>query len=463
MLRGYALKCDVLLESHDFNKVMQALRNDDWHGIQEQARGNTKDLAVSAGLEIPPGLDLSGGIFREVIGIADVFFKSGNIYYAQIVPANVPRISFTDIDDLLYSLSTSRRREISGSKRIFEIGIVSNQDIDLESNLQQLATSIENAVTHSLDGRRSRHLTFNWEPRQAPRSRMDVVKERFEEEGAGLSITNAALEDEKLTAADVLKNEANRALLFELKTAVFAREADVLARRGAKQEEARVSLDALKSSGLVKSEHLLQCRKTSSMLIRVDSKDELSVPSVAQLTCAGCSRKFADELVSEGYSVSELGRELSNGSHWMTLWVTQRLIEAGVPLDSIAWNLEESGEEVDIMVDFMGELWLIELKDREFGAGDAHPFNYRTVRYRSNRSFIVSTNIVSPDAKRVFAELNRSSARRPGGSQPVYIEGLEKVAALFQGEVQRVSSNRAHSHLKIPELLTGYTLSRLIE
>ncbi|MEW2253396.1 hypothetical protein AB0907_39555 [Streptomyces sp. NPDC006975] len=456
------MTCDIPLDVPDFGKIMYALRSHGWEGVQAEAENQARKLIVSGGLDLPAEEVLRRSVFSEAIGAAEVFFRDGCIYYAQLVNPTTPRVSISDFDDLMYAVSSTRRRVQGRSedRKVFEIGLVSNGDGDLTGKLKILAEAIERAAADSLDGRRVRHFNFLWTDREPQRSRLEGLKERFAGEGIELGIAQPVMNPVKEEAAAVLENDGNRALLLELKNAVFAREADVLARRGNKQEETKESLELLKKSGLVKSEHLLQCKKTSALLIRVDSLEELKVPAVAQLSCAGCSRKFADELTSEGYSVSALGRELSNGSHWMTLWVTRRLVEAGIPLGSIAWNLEESGEEVDIMVDFMGELWLIELKDREFGAGDAHPFNYRTVRYRSNRSFIISTDKVSPDAKKVFAELSRAAPnRRVGQSQPVYIEGLDKTATKFREEVRRLSTVRANTLLRIPEMLTGYNLS----
>ncbi|MFI9373834.1 hypothetical protein [Streptomyces parvulus] len=463
MLRGFAMTCDVPVDVQDFTRIMHALPARNWRGAQNLAYAQTVKLAESGGLTISTETELRKSIFSDAVGVAEIFFQSSGIYYAILVNPTTPRVSVADIDSLMYAVSAGRRRGPDNEKKILEIGVVSNKDDDLQAGLNRLAESIEHAASDCLDGRRVRHFNFQWTARGPQRSRIEALKARFGEEGIGLSIAEPDMDSTKETGANVLEVDANRALLLELKTAVFAREADVLARRGSRQEETRESLDLLKKSGLVKSEYLLQCRKSNSLLIRVDSLEELKVPAVAQLACAGCSRKFQDELTSEGYSISPLGRELSNGSHWMTLWVTRRLIEAGIPQESIVWNLEESGEEVDIMVDFMGELWLIELKDREFGAGDAHPFNYRTVRYRANRSFIVSTDKVSPDAKKVFAELSRAGRNRPAGQgQLVYVEGLEKAAPKFREEVRRLSTTRANSLLKIPELLTGYNLSGML-
>lgn len=79
----------------------------------------------------------------------------------------------------------------------------------------------------------------------------------------------------------------------------------------------------------------------------------------------------------------------------MTIWVTSLLNKLGVPLETILWNVSEAGDEVDILVDFLGQLWIFELKDsREFGSG-CSSLNYRQVRYRATKAIIITTEKVS--------------------------------------------------------------------
>ncbi|MFH8679256.1 hypothetical protein [Streptomyces lydicus] len=448
---------------NDFTSMLRELRSQGWNGIQGHSEEGAQKLARSGGIDA----NRLGSIKREGIfsplGVSEVFFRGGDIYYVQIVSRRMPRLRFDDTEELYFSLAGMRRN--IHEKKILQVGIVSARNDPIEEKLNSLVSDVETAISATVDGRRVRHFSYDWRARQAPRSRIEAIRKRFDEEGIDLSVAEAELDPAKLAAALILENDSNRSLLLELKTAGFARETDILARRGAKAEETKAALEVLKSGGLVKSEHLLQCRKTNSMLIRIGSVEALNVDSVSGLTCASCSRKFKDELVIQGHSVSALGRELSNSSNWMTYWVTDKLVSVGVPLSSIYWNLEESGEEVDIIADFMGELWLIELKDREFGAGDAHPFNYRTVRYGSDRSFIISTDKVSPDAKKVFNELNRTARPSHGHltSGPQYIEGLSSVSVVFGEEVNRTASQRAHSYLEVPQLLTGYDLQGVLQ
>jgi hypothetical protein len=449
-------------------KIVSSLNEYGWTGIRFGAEQKARELADIGGLQV--GRDgLSFNDISNGLGAAEAFFRDGDLFYFQTSHKELSHLGLTDPAELAYYLQTSGPRRLSGvtdaarTKNFeTEIGIVSNKEDGLVSKLETFAKDVESA-----SAKESVTISVTWSPQPSPASKIEALRSRFTKEGVTLNTRNAVLIDEEVAASEVLAEEANRLLLLEIKTTGFAREADILSKRGAKADQTKASLGALKSSGLIKSEYILQCRKSSALLVRVASQEELAASAVAQLPCATCSRKFQDELVSEGHSVSPLGKKMLDGSQWMTIWVTRRIVEAGVPLESIVWNIEESGDEVDIMIDLMGELWLVELKDREFGAGDAHPFNYRTARYRASRSFIISTAIVSSDAKRVFTESAQSSrsgyAGNSGSIQPKYIEGLSGVTSGFRSEVVRTATKVAASHLQIPQLLIGFKLVDLIK
>ncbi|MCL6558266.1 MAG: hypothetical protein K6U74_05595 [Firmicutes bacterium] len=210
--------------------------------------------------------------------------------------------------------------------------------------------------------------------------------------------SRAKLIPEELQAAQVLSSKVEREMLIELSQAGFVREQDVLGSKA--KDEIRTALENLLKAGLLNVEHLLECKRTGTRLTRLRDLQQLQDTNVGTLICPSCGSNFSQELPSKGYSLSDLGRKMSRQSYWMTVWVTDMLTKLGVPQDAILWNVSESGEEVDLLMD---QLWIFELKDREFGSGDAYPLNYRQVRYRVNKAIIVTTERVSRDAKRVLS------------------------------------------------------------
>lgn len=144
----------------------------------------------------------------------------------------------------------------------------------------------------------------------------------------------------------------------------------------------------------------------------------------------------------------------------MTVWITDQLTKSGIPDSGILWNVSEAGEEVDLLVEFLGQLWIFELKDREFGSGDAYALNYRQVRYRANGVFVVTTEKVSKEAKRVFEELAREARRDWSG--PVYVEGLDAAPRILRDHVSVTALQYALRRLAFITDRSGYDIAPII-
>lgn len=349
----------------------------------------------------------------------DVFFRDSEVYFAYAVGEYPPDF-----------------------QRIV-IGIVTNGSADPSVQLTTFSEALENAIRGTLDGRRTRHMSFSWcELPELARNQRLLKLLAPDETKSGPTFIHPEIGEEELLAVTALSGKSHRDTLIEVAKVGFAREQDILGPRPkAQPDDVRDTLSALEEAGLIQSEYLLVCKQTGAPLTRLDDPAKLNDPAIGGLPCPSCSGTFAQEALVKGYAASSLGRRLTQGSHWMTILVTQNLVKLGVPLDSIAWNVSESGGEVDLLVEFLPELWIFELKDREFGAGDAYPLNHRQVRYDVNRAFIVTTEKVSKDAKRVFQELAQASKGSRGAdrSGPVYIEGLESIGQILEKEVVRAT------------------------
>jgi len=385
----------------------------------------------------------------EMVG-GDVFFQEKGMFYLA---------TYTGGRALWerYSGRQYYRTDESGQPEL-EVGVVSVSADDSPARLRDFAEAVEGAVKSSLDGRKTRHMAFEWRHVDPGRPRLDALLER-ESAQPSLGLTRATLVADGVEASQALASKAVRTLLIDLSQAGFARRTDIIGRSGG--GDSQTALEALLSHGLVDTEYLLECRKAGTHLTRLRDPSQLSVADVGSLKCPSCGTSFDQERVSDGFSPSDVGRRLCRRSHWMTVWITQLLSQLGVPADSIVWNVSESGEEVDLLVDFLGRLWIFELKDREFGAGDAYPLNYRQVRYRADRAVIVTTEKVSKDAKRVFDELARGSSR-PHGSGPVYVEGLDHAARVLGREISTAALRYANRWLAPLSALSGYNLGAIL-
>jgi hypothetical protein len=341
-----------------------------------------------------------------------------------------------------------------------EVGVVSPVRDGLAERLKRFATMFEEAVKASLDSHKTQEMKFDWHELRIGTPRIDGIIQASEEQGEP-SLSRANLVMEEVKAAQLLTSKSTRKLLIELSEAAFAREQDILGRKPKTREEISTALNNLRQAGLLNVEYLLECKQRGTPLTRLRDPQQLNNPEIGALLCPSCGANFSQERLSEGYSLSDLGQKMSSQSHWMTIWVTKLLLELGVPQEAILWNISEAGGEVDLLVEFLGELWIFELKDREFGAGDAYPLNYRQVLYRADRAIVVTTEKVSRDAKRVFDELARG-ARRPRWAGPVYIEGLEVAKEVLGKEINKAALRYASQKLALISELSGYNLGAIL-
>jgi hypothetical protein len=381
----------------------------------------------------------------------DVFFRDKDMYYLVV----------TSGEPVIDSFGRPIFRSEEYPQPVLEIGIISPESSELEERLRLFASVVESAIKNNLDGRRTRHMTFEWSERKPGTPRLDKLTSEVERE-TGPNFSRASLNDKEVEAARILTNKLERDTLIDISQAGFARQRDILNGKPKQSSEIRATIATLKQAGLLNAEYLLECKRTSAPLTRLKDLGQLLLPEVGSLLCGACGAEFRAEVANEGYFLTELGRKLSRQSHWMTVWVTEMLTRAGVPESSILWNISESGEEVDLLVEFMGQLWIFELKDREFGSGDAHPLNYRQVRYRANNSIVVTTERVSKDAKRVFSDLAKES-RRLGVTEPTYVEGLESAYETLRREMSKAALQYAVGRINILSAISGYDLGAVLK
>ena len=131
----------------------------------------------------------------------------------------------------------------------------------------------------------------------------------------------------------------------------------------------------------------------------------------------------------------------------MTIWVTELMVSAGIAKDSIAWNPAAGEDELDIMTDALGPRVFFELKDREFGLGDAYPFAFRASRYGGTFGVVVSTDRVAEEAKKFFQE--------QGPNMPVTIHFIEGEDAVESGVQELIDRFSRHGVIQIFVELAG--------
>jgi len=225
-------------------------------------------------------------------------------------------------------------------------------------------------------------------------------------------------EQEARLAESLVEKDARTVLLQLAQARGKARSADTKSDADAK------IIANLHDSHLILREYLVLCRQDSHTICSLRDRSQLGGESGLDLRCSICGRPFRDENVQEIFALSDSATKLLDGSVWLSIWVTELLKRAGVPGTSILWNATAGEDEIDIVADLYGSRVFFELKDRDFGLGDAYPFAFRIQRYGGRHGVVVSTGNVADEVKALFRE------RTPGvASAPIdVVEGAHAIS-----------------------------------
>lgn len=292
-----------------------------------------------------------------------------------------------------------------------------------EQHLSKFCQDIESAIKIQLNGRRVRGMSFEWKAMPKLRSERgvyrysgfeDLFEEEPEQEVTELKLTKPNYTPEDLTGVKLLVDTNIRQFILRLA------QLRKMTSKDATQATEHPIIQTLLSKGLVVEEYLLTCKQDQHTICVVPSRDHLSEEPTASFHCSVCGRPFAEENLQVIYTLAEKAKKLVDSSLWMSIWVTELLTEKGVRREGIKWGLRASGEELDIMVEDFGSRIFLELKDREFGLGDAYPFSYRVTRYGGRLGGVVTMDKVATDAKDFFKE---EADRRESFPEIRYLEG----------------------------------------
>lgn len=417
MLHLVEVSAPVTLTADQLKAAIQTINDEEWVASGLASARHFLHLAGTPDAPITLSPSRRFGALVDGVGDdewGDIFFRADSFYFVT-------------------------NKSLRGASRLSVGGIGPDSSL-VAAGVEELRAVVKAGVLDSMDGRSTRHMRFDWAP-VADSNGFEQLIDHLRQRGSEPAFTQASLDEGTTSAAAVLAEKSSRELLRELVPVRFARTHDILSKRGNKTKAVEETLAGLAAAGLTAAEHTLQCRKTSTPLTHFSDPSLLNQEPVASLRCASCSRPYSDELLVEGHGVTSQGVTLMQGSHWMTIVTTAALVSAGVPVESIRWGLEENGDEIDIVVEHLDQIWVFELKDREFGPGDAHPFNYRRTRYRASRAVVVTTETVARQAKQVFADA--ADGRRVRGSEvpaePIYIEGLAQLEQSLEREFARAT------------------------
>jgi hypothetical protein len=379
----------------------------------------------------PPSRFLYREGLSEVLG--DLFFSDNLIYV--LVPAE---------PDILQLSTVGYERE--------------------EEALQKFCAHIEEGIRARFDGRRVRGMEFEW--KEPGKSAVPRYNRRYYYPSWGFSAEEPqrgeidlkstepsySSEDAKIAKLLVDANIRNFSLKLAQVVKVTSKDAAELIKPGVVQR--------LLSLGLISQEYLLTCKQDHHTICVVSSQDHLTKEHTTSLRCSVCGRLFADENLQAIYTLTKSGKKLVDGSLWMSIWVTELLTENGVRKEAIKWALEGGGEELDIMVEDFNSRVFLELKDREFGLGDAYPFIFRTTRYGGEVGVVATMDKVSSDARNFFKE---ETKRREHPVEIRYLEGSEGIQKGIAKLIEDISSSQVQKLIRPFSARVGFDLWPVVE
>lgn len=375
----------------------------------------------------------------------------------KIMRQNVPRHELspkTIVDEIffkdgnLFTLENSNEMTIASM-----IGYEGEENI-----LDEFCKEVSNSVKINFDGRRIRGMVFEWrsfgsrkESSVEQRSLLNnfgVYKQFNKNPDKEMKFSIPDYSEEDVKMVEFLADEKIRSFVIDL-----AKLKKLTKNDAEKTLSDGEILQKLLENNIMSKEFLITCKQNHHAICTVSSLEELKEKN--SLKCSVCGRQFLEEITSEIYAISEKSRNLINKSTWMSIWVTECLIKNGIKKDKIRWNLEGNGEELDIVVEDYNQKIFFELKDREFGIGDAYPFAYRVDRYQGRIGVIATTDKVSTDAKKFLNEQEGQSYR--------FLEqnkGIENgLAVLVKGLVSRDIKN----HIETISSIIGINFDSLID
>lgn len=385
-------------------------------------------------------------------GYGEVFWKRERLYYAIYVDP--------DDDDLGIAWTARSKRSVGSYIELGEVYSSQSGEANDEFN-KFIAHCMECAKKHF-----SKHVD-----KKAIVASEVVASKSLEEILKGTSIQKvppfklAIIPGECIEILKLFSNKEVRDVVVNISISKTVRHDDL--ERSLQEIESGVRVEHLVDKGVVRATRMVECKRHNRAILKSVGDEFFGHAIARSLECPHCGSKLDDEREVVAYALSALADDMNRANKWLTLLTTMKLIEIGVPINAIWWNLEEGGGEIDILVYLNEQIWVFEVKDKEFGAGDAYPFNHRRGRYNATKSIVITTEKVSSDAKEAFKEaVGQQSGRLyssdRGLPEPVYIEGLENLEQSLR-ELVRMASYELAKRLLFPlEQTSGYRFSDLI-
>lgn len=292
-------------------------------------------------------------------------------------------------------------------------------------------------------------VTYDPIERQFVRSYQKIFESRIKDVKNVVEFQWASYEPDELFVAKLLCNEKFRSFAIRLAQNKYLEESQTDASLAALGSSEDVKSYLVKNSFFEKKT-IIECRKSQTRLATIDgSVEDLTSTNIR---CGNCNRLYIEEKIASAISIGDKLKKLTDKSTWLTIFVTHKLNELGIPNEFIAWNIQFGADEIDIAAWIDGTMWIFELKDDEFSYNHAHIFNHRRSIINPIQSIIITTKFVSPDAMDVFSA--SEAATKTLGMQshiyhpPIIIEGTNNISTQLGNYISAISSALSRWHIR---------------
>lgn len=174
MLVTLRRKLPVDLDADELRTVLMAASSDEWRpAVLDQQRYFLSLAGIGDSVDpddFTATRSHSPRSRSEVAG--DVFFKDGFILYVTL--GDVGRIVRNEYGHLVRFLKRGEEK--------LEIGVIGEDEENAISKLDEFSDLIVDAIKYSLDGRKTRHIDFNWVKVEPSRTRIEDIVESSKDE-----------------------------------------------------------------------------------------------------------------------------------------------------------------------------------------------------------------------------------------------------------------------------------------
>ena len=129
----------------------------------------------------------------------------------------------------------------------------------------------------------------------------------------------------------------------------------------------------------------------------LDSEDKKKIYLNSQVECPTCHNILSEEKFIKSYRTTEYTDKALDNSVWLVGFIKSIFEDAG--FTNILVGRYINGDEIDLVVSFLGQNFLIECQDKSIDLGDAYKFNGKLITTEIERGIIVTTDIVSSEAE----------------------------------------------------------------